>query len=150
MLALSPSEYSGDTATCVCGRVVIKRGPFDLGTGASGHGKGKKGTSGRGKEKKGGGPSRKLEVHVLGGTSVGDVLFVDAWGDVAERTARAMEVGKVYRLSGGKVVYQSPRHSTSSLPYFFRVVAPLGVKTHVTECTSSPWVDTSLHHRSRP
>ena len=146
MLALSPSEYSGDTATCVCGRVVIKRGPFDLGTGASGHGKGKKGTSGRGKGKKGGGPSRKLEVHVLGGTSVGDVLFVDAWGDVAERTARAMEVGKVYRLSGGKVVCQSPRSSTSSLPYFFRVVEPLGVKTHITECASSPWVDTPLHH----
>ena len=85
---LSPAECSGDMATCVCGRVVIVRGPLEVGGGErkeatqrQSQGKaGKRGSGkGRGKAQQNG-PTRKLEVHVLGGSTAGDILFVEAWG----------------------------------------------------------------------
>ena len=85
-------------------------------------------------------------MHLLGGDTVGDVLFLGAWRDTAEQVRRAMELGKVYRVSGGSVVRQSPKYSTSRLPYFLRVVPPLGTKTAAQECTASPWADVPSHH----
>lgn len=57
-----------------------------------------------------------------------------------------MELGKVYRISGGTVVHQAPRYSTSRLSYFLRVKPPLGVNTIIHECTAGPWADLPLHH----
>eukprot|EP00959_Pyramimonas_sp_CCMP1952_P191191 3997899-Pyramimonas_sp.AAC.1 len=62
-LALSPREFSGDPATCVFGRVVIKRGPVEVGNQADGKGKGKAKGKRAGKDRE---PGRKIEVHMLG------------------------------------------------------------------------------------
>ena len=146
-LALSPREYDGDPATCVYGRVVMVRGPVVVGSQEAAQSKGKSKTKAKGSGKsKDKGLAQKIEVHLLGGDTVGDVLFLDAWRDTAEQVRRAMELGKVYRVSGGSVVRQSPKYSTSRLPYFLRVVPPLGTKTVIQECTASPWADVPSHH----
>ena len=142
-LALSPREFSGDPATCVCGRVVIMRGPVEVGARDGAKGKGKTAGKGKGKEKS---PGRKIEVHLLGGETVGDVLFLDGWADAADQVQGAMELGKVYRVSGGTVVSQTPKYSTSRLSYFLRIKPPLGVNTIIQECTEGPWTEVPRHH----
>ena len=150
MLLLSPTEYSGDPTTCVCGRVVIRRGPFDINRREDGRASGKKGNPGHCGKGKGGkraeGPLRKMEFHLQGGATGATVLYVDAWGAAAEEVARTMSEGVVYRISGGKVINQSPQYSTSRLSYFLRVVAPVGVNTVIQEVTVSPWNALPLHH----
>lgn len=146
-LALSPREFSGDPATCVYGRVVIVRGPVELGNQEKAKGKGKAKGKNKGQEKgKDKGPGTKIEVHLLGGDTAGDVLFIDAWADAAGQVSRALELGKVYRISGGTVVNQTPKYSTSRLSYFLRVKPPLGVNTIIQECTEGPLTELPLHH----
>ena len=129
-LALSPREFSGDPGTCVCGRVVIMRGPVEVRSRTV--------------------TTTALEVHLLGGDTAGDVLFLDAadfpWGPVADEVRRTMELGKVYWISGGVVYNYRALHSTSRLSYHLRVKPPLGVNTIIQECTVSPWTDVPLHH----
>ena len=57
-----------------------------------------------------------------------------------------MQLWKVFRISGGRVVNQTPRYSTSCLSYFVRVVPPVGLKMLIQECTTSPWTDVPMHH----
>ena len=124
-LVLFPREFSGDPETCVCGRVVLLRGPVEVaprdavcatkGTGRRQKGKGKSKDSEH---------TKKFEVHLLGGAACADILFMDAWGDVAEQASRIMQSGKVYRISGGKVISTTPRFSTSRLPYHMRIHPP--------------------------
>jgi len=146
-LLLAPTEYSGEHGTCVCGRVVILRGPVvmqdrDAAQGGGGAGKGvAKGKKGRPQ-----GPLQKTEVHLLGGTSKGEVLFMDAWGDAASQLKAAVELEGVYCISGARVVQETPRYSTSKLPYFLRVVPPIGTRTKIARCTSQPWTDLPLQH----
>ncbi len=142
-LALSPREFSGDPATCVCGRVVVLRGPVEVSTREAASGKSKAAGRSKGKELSLG---KKIEVHLLGGNTLVDVLFLDAWADAADQAKDAMELGKVYRISGGTVVGQTPKYSTSRLTYFMRVKPPLGVNTVVHEITEGPWTDIPLHH----
>ena len=53
MMTLSPSEYTGETGTCVCGRVVLSRGPFKIETRAraDSSASGQKGQIKKGKKK---------------------------------------------------------------------------------------------------
>ena len=128
-LALSPREFSGTPGTCVCGRVVILRGPVQyLGRSV-----------------------RALEIHLLGNGTNGDVLFLCAvmerWQDVfADQVRRAMELGKVYSISGGVLVNRQPLNSTSRMPYFLKITPPLGVNTIIKECNESLWNDIPAHH----
>ena len=129
-LALSPREFSGRPGTCVCGRVVILRGPVQR--------------EGR--------ATTALEVHLLGGDTADDVLFLYAImemgmsDDIAEEFVRAMELGKVYSISGGALMDQRPLNSTSRMSYFLKLTPPIGVNTIIKECTESPWTDVPLHH----
>ena len=129
-LAMSPREFSGARFSCVCGRVVIMREHVGARMGPR--------------------TTTTLEVHLLGGDTVGDVLFLCAsnstLGDTADEVRRAMELGKVYWISGGVVVNQRPLYSTSRLSYFLMVIPPLGVRTIIQECAVSPWTDVPLHH----
>ena len=147
-LLLAPSEFAGEANTCVCGRVVVMRGPVTL----TGHGNdqsqrprrsSKSGCKGGTKQKP---PPIKLEVHILGGDSAGEVLFLEAWGDAANQLKNRIKVSGIYSFSGVKIVHQLPRYSTSRLPYFIRAVAPIGLKTVVADCDEDPWTDLPLHH----
>jgi hypothetical protein len=150
LMTLAPSEYTGEAGTCVCGRVVLSRGPFkpeththnsQAGT-QSGKAKGKKGKKGDGAPR----DTTKTEIHILGGTTVDEVLFIDGWADGANQLAQAMERGRVYRIVDAKKIDDSPRYSTSRLPYFLRFVPPIGVNTKIVEYTESPWAELPLHH----
>ena len=110
-MTLCPSEYEGEHGTCVFGRVVLKRGPFvptqasqDTDTQASQGGKKGKGKAKKGKGKQAEEGAVKLEIHLLGGNSVDEVLFMDAWGDGARELSQTVEHGKVYRISGAKKI----------------------------------------------
>ena len=147
-MTCAPSEYTGEPGTCVCGRVVLCRGPFNAAnpdaqtTASSGKATGKKG------KKKGDDTQNRLktEIHILGGNSIDEVLFIDGWGDGATQLARALTRGSVYRIAGAKKVDSSPRYSTSRLPYFLRFVPPLGVATQIELYNEAPWRDVPVHH----
>ena len=118
MMALKPSEFWGEAGTCVVGRVVMTRGPFkpekraeekDPPKGGKG-GKGKKGGKG-GKGEKSKAPqevSQKSEVHILGGNSLSEVLYMDAWADGADQLIGAVKEGSVYRISGARNIKSAP------------------------------------------
>ena len=147
-MTCAPSEYTGEPGTCVCGRVVLCRGPFNATgqdaqtTASSGKAPGKKG------KKKGADTQTRLktEIHILGGDSIDEVLFIDGWGDGAAQLARALTRGSVYRIAGAKKIDSSPRYSTSRLPYFLRFVPPLGLATQIELYNEAPWRDVALHH----
>ena len=104
VLWLAPSEFSGDAGTCVVGRVVIMRGPGDVrrttaatdgvaSQASQGAAKGLSRGKQRGKRQvRDDGPQMKTEVHFLGGASMGEVLYMDAWGDAAAQVS-VLKVG---------------------------------------------------------
>ena len=149
-LLLAPSEFAGELNTSVCGRVVVKRGPITLGEvgaesdqSARPRRSSKSGCKGGTKQKP---PPIKLEVHILGGDSAGEVLFLDAWGDAANQLKDRIKVSGIYSFSGVRILNQPPRNSTPRLPYFIRAVPPIGIKTVVADCDEDPWRDLPLHH----
>ena len=77
VMLLPPSEYEGEVGTAVAGRVVLMRRTQVSSKGSpSGKGGSKKGSASSTAK----GPVNKCEVHVLGGTGMGDVVYLDAWG----------------------------------------------------------------------
>ena len=153
LMALAPSEYEGEIGTCVVGRVVLKRGPFQLesdvkGTTAKpGKAKGKSGkNTGKTTQQNREQTNMKTEIHILGGTRLSDVLYIDGWADGAQQLANAMQEGNVYRISGAKMIDTAPRYSTSPLPYYLRVVPPIGVKTKIELCIENPWNELPQRH----
>ena len=94
VMAMSPSEYTGEPGTCVYGRVVLSRGPFkpeqhvEEGKGGVSNksGKGKKGKKGRDGDQE----KLKTEIHILGGSGMGEVLLIDGWAEGARQLARAL------------------------------------------------------------
>ena len=161
LMTLAPSEYTGEPGTCVCGRVVLRRGPFKLderreeeqtqnsqqGKASKGKEKGKKGKgeTKAGKEKQ---PQEqlKMEVHLLGGQTRDEILFIDGWADGATQMGQTLVDKRVYRICGARKIDNTPKYSTSSLPYFLRVIPPIGMNTKVEEYTASPWAELALHH----
>ena len=69
----------------------------------------------------------KAETRILGGNSIDEVLYDDAWYDGDRQLADAVEVGRVYRFVGMKKMDSSPKYSTSKLPYYIRFAPPIGV-----------------------
>ena len=102
-VSLAPSEYTGEPGTSVVGRLVLKRGPVQFGDDGRGgvassqgaKGKGgaasSQGAKGRGRGKT---PTdtrpKKTELHFLGGGTVADVLYVDAWADAADTLGKML------------------------------------------------------------
>ena len=118
LMVLKPSEYWGEEGTCVVGRVVMMRGPFKPEKKAAGEDatpppKGWKGASGKkggkgGKIKAPQAVSQKAEVHFLGGTTLSEVLYMDAWADGADQLMGAVKEGSVYRISGARNIKSAP------------------------------------------
>ena len=159
-MTLKPSEFWGEAGTCVVGRAVMTRGPFKPERKAAGDdatpppkgggkgGKGKKGGKGGKGEKSRASQevSQKSEVHFLGGTSLSEILYMDAWSDGAEQLIGAVKEGKVYRISGARKITSAPTYSTSRLDYYLRFIPPIGINTKIELYDVSPWCDLPLHH----
>ena len=144
VMVLSPSEFEGEVGTAVAGRVVLARRVAVRQQ--QGKGKGKK--TGGGKEGKG--ETVKCELHVLGGSTMADMLFVDAWGDAAETLHNIAQRGKVIKIVNPRVIEQRPQYSTSPLRYFLRVKAPLnnvtGTRVDVMTEPPEPWSTIPQNH----
>ena len=140
-MALAPPHYEGDTDSCVVGRLVLLRGPFEISRRKTLGGKGK--GRGKGAEPK---PTVKTEAHFLGGPTVSDILYVEAWAEAADDFAKAVKLGGVYCIAGGEIVSAAPQYSTSRLHYYLKVKAPLGVATRITETSEKPWSDLPTTH----
>ena len=145
-MLLPPSEYEGEVGTAVAGRVVLMRRTQVSSKGSpSGKGGGKKGSASSTAK----GPVDKCEVHVLGGTGMGDVVFLDAWGPDAGPLAALAVRGRLITIANPKVVEQRPKYSTSSLRYFLRVKGPLNLAgTRIEEMVEpvEPWNVIPMHH----
>lgn len=158
---LSPSQYQGEAKTCVVGRVVHRRPPFDVReksrlreesqqpsksakTAPKGGKANKKGKNSR--KDNGTEPLMKFEFHLLGGEGLDEVLYAEAWGDVADAVARLMQDTKVYRIANAKIVPQAPLYSTSRLRYYLRIEGPIGTKTIIEECSQGPWLELPMYH----
>ena len=85
-------------------------------------------------------------AHFLGGTTVSDILYVEAWAEAAADLATAVKLGGVYCISGGEIVSAAPRYSTSRLHYYMKIKAPLGVATRITETSDKRWADLPATH----
>ena len=150
VMAMSPSEYTGEPGTCVYGRVVLSRGPFkpeqhvEEGKGGVSNkpSKGKKGKKGKDGDQE----KLKTEIHILGGSGMGEVLFIEAWADGAKQLARALQRGQVYRIKDAKKIDSKPKFSTSKLDYYLRVVPPIGVNTKIEVWVEGPSVPLPSHH----
>ena len=139
LMLLAPPYYEGDVDSCVVGRLVLLRGPFQIErkktAGGRGRGKGAQCTA-----------ILKTEAHFLGGPTVSELLYVEAWGEAATDFAKAVRIGGGYCISGGDVVSAAPQYSTSRLHYYMKVKAPLGIATRVTETSDKPWTDLPATH----
>ena len=82
---LSPTEFQGDASTAVAGRVVLSR-LFIFESKGKSKGKG---------TKKGSPPQQteKCELHILGGPSVSQILYLEAFGDDARALQAAASNG---------------------------------------------------------
>ena len=145
---LPPSEFRGTPNTSVAGRIVIRRGPFNLNRreqaptqSVSKGGKGKHGKRSASSE-----GNSKTEIHVLGGTDASEVLFGEAWAENASTLAREVELGKLYIISGARYVAKAPEYSTSRLMYYLRFEGRFGTQIKISEWTENPRADIPLHH----
>ena len=134
-LVLLPSEFGGEVGTAVGGRVVLVRGAR-----VQQKGKGKKGKKMANAEE-----TDKYEVHLLGGQTMSEMLFVEAWGEAAARNLKNHAVkGGLLKIKGSKVVAQRPQYSTSRLSYFLRIVD--GTTIEKIEPAGEPWLSVPQHH----
>ena len=146
VMMLSPSEYEGENGTAVVGRVVLVRK-----TRITHNERGQKGKGKAAKGAKGKADSEKCEVHILGGNTMSEVLFCEAWGDAATTFANHAQMGRLIKISGAKYIAQRPQYSTSRLVYYLRIVGQVGhvgVGTRVEELQNptSRWVGIPSHH----
>eukprot|EP00435_Cladocopium_sp_Y103_P054195 s3399_g17.t1 len=121
-VCLKPSEYHGDQNTAVVGRIVIlkhqeipqkksvaaaavpvggRKGKVAAAAVPVGGRKGKGGKAG----KKSAEPQtlRKLEAHLAATEALSEVLFVEAWGEVADQLAQKCKIGDLVAIQGGEV-----------------------------------------------
>ena len=142
LMLLAPSEYEGENGTAVVGRIVMTRmvrlPPRDS--------KGKSKGSKRGNKQSE--SSDKCEVHLLGGKTMSDMLYCEAWGDDARSLASIAKRGVVVKLYDAKVIAQPPKYSTSPLCYHLRVQGPLNLHTKIEVLSPvlPPWHELPMHH----
>ena len=89
-----------------------------------------KGT-GKGRSKQGAQDTEKCEVHLLGGKGMSQMVFAEAWGEVAVSCAAIATRGSLITIAGARVVAKRPIFSTSKLSYYIRIQGPLDIQTRV-------------------
>ncbi|CAE7312166.1 unnamed protein product [Symbiodinium sp. CCMP2592] len=143
---VKPSEYVGDAATAVVGRVVLKKFqkvPSSAKAAArpvGGKNKGGRGSASADRDR------MKLEVHLAGSHQMGEVLFVEAWADLAEKLDKRLEDANLVALSGFKCIQQRPPFSTSRLNYYLCAQGTYGVNTQVRAVEDGEWHDIPSYH----
>ena len=77
-----------------------------------------------------------------------EILYVEAWAEAAADLRRLAVIGRLLKIQNPKVVPQRPKYSTSRLPYFLRVVSPVGIRTLIEQMVDAQAVWTSIpqHH----
>ena len=140
---LTPSLFRGEQGTAVVGRVVIIR-CRDIKPIPSARPKGAK--AGKGTQA----DLCKLELHLCGGTSLGEVLYAEAWGESAKTIFGTYQRGQVLSIQGAEVVNAPPKFSTSRLPYFLKLRPPLGLRTIVTAIAEGEWTSLPERHPLQP
>ena len=142
---LKPSEYRGEPGTAVAGRIVIRR-VMNITPSTRPGGSTPKGGKGKGKERV---PWSKVEFHISGSSSVGDILYAEAWGDAAE-AVKSHARGKCVSIQNAEVVHSEPKFSTSRLPYYLKIKGPVGIRTLIREVADQPWTDVPQLHPLQP
>ena len=140
---LKPSEFQGEPGTAVVGRLVIKRDQTI---------KPKAGARPKGAKAGKGIPADtyKLELHLCGGPSIGEVLYAEAWGESAKAFFSRFERGQILSIQGAEVVNAPPKFSTSRLPYFLKLKAPFSVRTIVKVVEDNVWSTLPDRHPLQP
>ena len=142
---LAPSDYEGESGTAVIGRVVLSRMQQLTPREQKGKGKGGKNSSG-----KNGGKSAtsKCELHVLGGDTLADMVYLEALADDAVALMNIAKRGSVIAITNARVIASPPKFSTSPLRYYLRVQGPLNLQTKVEilQHPPSPWDELPQHH----
>ena len=151
-MLLKPSEYQGAQSTAVAGRVVIcniqdniVKKESKTSTSAAGPVKGK---GGKGKANKGlqSQPSFKIELHLSGTDSAQEVLYVEAWGLLAEEVAKKVGVNDLISITGGSIVHAAQPFSTSKLHYHLKLRGVWGVQVIIQKLNTLPWPSPPMTH----
>ena len=100
-----------------------------------------KGRGGKGEQAKTApsGPSTKLELHLSATDSTSEVLYVEAWAEIAERLSARCQVGDVISLAGGTVINNVQTYSTSKLHYYIRLKGVLDMHIQMVKLDVLPW-----------
>ena len=144
LVLLKPSEFQGAAQTAVAGRVVIctlqdvKAKEKTLSTPS----KGKTGRKGKAKPA----TNTKLELHVSATESPSEVLYVEAWGELAEQVAKKCTEGALISIAGGEIQHAAQQFSTSRLHYHLRLKGILGVQVIIRTHENLPWPSPPMTH----
>ena len=140
-ILLRPSEYQGATGTAVAGRIVIlalqevESRAKQTAAAAPSRGRGGKGAKGKTDAT----PTAKLEMHISGTDSTAEVLYVEAWAEMATQLAAKFKEGDLIAIAGGTVISASQPYSTSKLLYYLRLKGTLGIQVQIANVDKVPW-----------
>ena len=147
---LKPSEYQGAQGTAVAGRIVIcnmqevESRSKTSSPAAPSKGKGGKGKAGKATLTS---SSAKIELHLSGTESASEVLYVEAWGELAQQVQKKCQVGDLVTISGGTISSAAQQYSTSKLHYHLRLKGVWGVQVIIAKVETLPW---SLPPKTHP
>ena len=147
-IILKPSEYQGAAGTAVAGRIVIlslqevESRAQERAAAAPSRGKGGRGAKGKTDATS----TAKLEMHISGTDSTAEVLYVEAWAEMATQLYAKFKQGDLITIAGGTVISAAQPYSTSKLLYYLRLKGTLGIQVQIAKVDTVPWTAPGLLH----
>lgn len=147
-IILKPSEYQGAAGTAVAGRIVIfalqevESRARERAAAAPSRGKGGRGAKGKTDATS----TTKLEMHISGTDSTAEVLYVEAWAEMATQLYAKFKQGDLITIAGGTVISAAQPYSTSKLLYYLRLKGTLGIQVQIAKVDTVPWTAPGLLH----
>ena len=147
-IILKPSEYQGAAGTAVAGRIVIfalqevESRARERAAAAPSRGKGGRGAKGKTDATS----TAKLEMHISGTDSTAEVLYVEAWAEMATQLYAKFKQGDLITIAGGTVISAAQPYSTSKLLYYLRLKGTLGIQVQIAKVDTVPWTPPGLLH----
>ena len=147
-IILKPSEYQGAAGTAVAGRIVIfalqevESRARERAAAAPSRGKGGRGAKGKTDATS----TAKLEMHISGTDSTAEVLYVEAWAEMATQLYAKFKEGDLITIAGGTVISAAQPYSTSKLLYYLRLKGTLGIQVQIAKVDTVPWTPPGLLH----
>ena len=71
--------------------------------------------------------------------STAEVLYVEAWAEMATQLAAKFKEGDLIAIAGGTVISASQPYSTSKLLYYLRLKGTLGIQVQIANVDKVPW-----------